>query len=117
MLASSLYQQIADNAQAATGARLVHFAWLDPASQEVRVGAMSGLESHAVQQALSAAARIVPNFDPLVHVRFPVDVNRWNASVYSGGGAILTRFDEIVQGTVSPAVAALAHRLAGLQYT
>ncbi|MDQ3809061.1 MAG: histidine kinase [Chloroflexota bacterium] len=116
MLASSLYQQIADNAQAATGARLVHFAWLDPTSREVRVGAMSGLQSHAVQQALSAAARMVPNFDPLVHVRFPVDVNGWNESVYSGR-AILTRFEEIVQGTVSPAVAEIARRLAGLRYT
>ena len=113
----SLYQQIADNAQAATNARLVHFAWLETGSREVRVGAMSGLHSIAVQQALSAARRVVPNFDPLHHVRFPVDVNQWVASVYSGGGSILTTFDQIVQGTVTPAIAQIARRVAGLRYT
>jgi signal transduction histidine kinase len=115
--AALLYQQIADNAQAATNARLVHFAWLETDSQEVRVGAMSGLHSTAVRQALNAARHVVPNFDPLQHVRFPVDVNQWNASVYAGGGAILTTFDQIVQGTVTPAIAQIARRVAGLRYT
>jgi signal transduction histidine kinase len=117
VFAASLYQQIANNAQAATGARLVHFAWLDTDSHEVRVGAMSGLHAKAVQRALAAAGRVVPNFDPLLHVRFPVDVNRWNASVYSGGGAVLTTFDQIVEGTVPPAVAHIARRVGGLRYT
>ncbi len=116
-VAASLYQQIADNGQAATGARLVHFAWLDTGSQEVRVGAMSGLHSEAVQKALAAAGRLVPNFDPLLHVRFPIDVNQWNLSVYSEGGAILTTFEQMVEGTVSPALAHIARRVAGLRYT
>jgi signal transduction histidine kinase len=114
---ASLYQQIADNAQAATGARLVHFAWLDSGSRELQVGAMSGLRSTAVQQALAAAGRIVPNFDPVQHVRFPVDVNQWNASVYSGGGPVLATFEQVVEGTVPPAIARIAHRVAGLRYT
>ncbi len=117
VVSASLYQQIADNGQAATGARLVHFAWLDTASQEVRVGAMSGLHSESVQQALAAAGRLVPNFDPLLHVRFPVGVNQWNLSVYSEGVAILTTFEQIVQGTVSPAIAHIARHVAGLRYT
>jgi len=114
---ASLDQQIADNAQAATGARLVHFAWLDAISREVRVGAMSGPHPAVVQQALAAAQRFFPSFDPLLHVRFPVDVNRWNASVYSGGGALLATFEQIVEGTVPPLVASIARRVAGLQYT
>src|SRR5205085_2638385 len=112
-----LYQHIADNGQAATGARLVHFAWLDTDSKEVRVGAMSGLHSQAVQHALAAAARVVPNFDPLLHVRFAVDVNQWNRSVYSGGGAVLTTFEQIVEGTVNPTIAHIARHVAGLRYT
>ena len=117
MAAPLLYQQIVDNARAATDARLVHFAWLDTGSQEVRVGAMSGLASPAVQQALAAARRLVPGFDPVVHVRFPVDVNKWNASVYTEGEAILTPFEQIVEGTVSPALARIARTVAGLRYT
>src|SRR5438132_12724664 len=83
VVSASLYQQIADNGQAATGARLVHFAWLDTASQEVRVGAMSGLYSESVQQALAAAGRLVPDVDPLPHVRSPVGVNQCNLSVHA----------------------------------
>jgi signal transduction histidine kinase len=117
VVAASLYQHIADNGQAATGARLVHFAWLDIARHEVRVGAMSGLHSESVQRALAAAGRLVPNFDPLLHVRFPVDVNQWNSSVYAEGRAILTTFEQIVEGTVSPAIAHIARYVAGLRYT
>ncbi len=112
----SLHQQIADNAQAATGAVLVHFAWLDAETHEVYVGAMAGGQER-VQRAIKAAGRFVPNFDPLTHVRFAVDVNRWNAGVYSGSGAILTTFEQIVEGTVSPVVARIAQRIAGLRYT
>jgi hypothetical protein len=50
MPAAPLYQQIVDNASAATDARVVHFAWLDTSSREVHVGAMSGLASPAVQK-------------------------------------------------------------------
>lgn len=113
----TLYQQIVDHAQAATGARLVHFAWLDPESRQVHVGAMSGLQTAAVQTALAASRHVIPGFDPLIHVRFPVDVNPSNWFVYSQGRPIATSFDQIVQGTVSPAIARIARAVAGLRYT
>ena len=114
-LAASLYQQIADNAQAATGATLVHFAWLDPTSREVHVGAMSGLQLAPVRRAIAGARRIVPHFDPL-GLRFPVHVNQWNQRVFEQGRCVETTFEQIAAGTVPPAVLRLTIEIVGLRF-
>ena len=112
----ALYQRIVDDAQAATGARLVHFAWYDPATGVVQAGAWSGPGTAPVRRALSAARRVLPGFDVL-RVRFRADVNPFNRRVFLGGEAVAGAFADAVAGTVPPTAAAAAVRVAGLRHT
>ena len=114
--ADALYQRIVDNARTATGARLVHFAWYDPASGMVQAGAWSGAGTAPVRDALAAARRAVPGFD-VPSVRFPADVNPFNRRVFRDGEVVAAAFTEAVAGTVPPVVAAVAARVAGLRHT
>jgi PAS domain S-box-containing protein len=114
--ADALVQRIVDNARTATGARLVHFAWYDPATGMVQAGAWSGAGTAPIRDALAAARRAVPGFDVLA-VRFPADVNPFNRRVFCDGEAVAATFKEAVAGTVPPVVAAAAARVAGLRHT
>src|SRR5690242_12880993 len=97
MAASSFYQEIVDNGQAATGARLVHFAWFDPIADEVASGAMSGLDSPLLRHALEVVQRVLPNFDPR-DVRFSATINPTIDRIYHGGEPVISTFDEIADG-------------------
>jgi GAF domain-containing protein len=116
MLTSTLYQQIVDNAQAATGARLVHSSWLDPARAQVHVGAMSGLHTAALRRGLAAVARLAPDFDPL-RLRFKVGANPWTAAVFFEGRSVAVPLEQIATGAVSPAILRVAVATVGLRYT
>jgi PAS domain-containing protein len=116
MAIDPLYQGIVDNARVATGARMVHFAWYDPATGMVQTGAWSGAGTAPVHHALAAARRALPAFDVL-HVRFAADVNPFNRRVFVDGEAVEGPFADAVAGTVPPAAAAAATRVAGLRYT
>jgi GAF domain-containing protein len=116
MLASPLYQQIVDNAQAATGARLVHFAWLDAEDGQVHVGAMSGLHTAVLKRGLAAVSRFAPDFDAL-KLRFRVDINPWNEVVYKEGRPVAVRLEEIAAGACPPAIMHAAMTIVGLHYT
>jgi PAS domain-containing protein len=116
MLASPLYQQIVDNAQAATRARLVHFSWLDAERGEVYVGAMSGLHTPALQRGLAAVARFAPEFDPL-RLHFKLDINPWNRAVFTEGRAVAVPLEEIAAGVVPPAITRVAVGMVGLRHT
>jgi PAS domain-containing protein len=116
MLTSPLYQQIVDNAQAATGARLVHIAWLDPVRGEVHVGAMSGLHTAALRRGFAAVARFAPDFDPF-SLHFDVAVNPWNQVVFAEGRSVAVPLEQIAAGAVPAAIVRVAVTIVGLRYT
>jgi PAS domain S-box-containing protein len=116
LAASSLYQEIVDNGQAATGARLVHFAWFDAETSMVRAGATSSLQSPVMRRTLEAVRGVVPGFDP-GDVQFRADLNSSIRRVYVDGQPVVGPFEEVAAGAVPGQVLQIAARLLGVRHT
>ena len=112
----SLHQAIADNGQVVTGARLVHFSWFDADTQEITLGATSGVGAPLVQRAIEAIKRVKPGFDPL-SLRIKLSSNELLKRVYLEGQPLVGSFAEVTAGTIDPRVIEVASRVLGLRQT
>src|SRR4051812_37101871 len=106
-------QEMVDNAQAATGARLVVFARFDPERQEARVEAWAASHASVIQYGLAAVAQFDPHFDP-GRVAIKANVNRWAQRLYLEGLPVAAPFEEIAQGTVDARIVHVASAVLGL---
>lgn len=113
---SVLHREIVDNARAATGSRLVTLGWLDRDSGTVRVGAMSGMDTPALQRALAVIRSFVPGFDPSGIVT-PVQSNPVNRAVFLEARSVQVPFHEAAGATMPPAALRVASRVVGLRFT
>jgi signal transduction histidine kinase len=110
-----LYQEIVDNARAATGALFVNFAWFDPATMLVHVGANAG-EPRVIRAGVEAIRRLIPGWDP-ADVVLPADANPCTARVFFGRETIDEPFEEVVRGTVPGWLARIAGTVVGMRRT
>ncbi|MBI3973772.1 MAG: GAF domain-containing protein [Chloroflexi bacterium] len=110
----ALYQEIVDNALAATGAHLVVLAELDPARQRSRMVAQAGVRDDLVQRALTAVRRTIPGFDPM-QVTYSARANPLLQRMYETGTPIAGPFEEITAGTVDARILRLASTLVGFR--
>jgi signal transduction histidine kinase len=111
----TVYQEIADNAQAATQARLVILTRFDPVRREARMMAWSARHAGPSQHALAAATRLFPTFDP-AKVVVPVDLNRYSRQVYLEGRMVLAPFLAVAAGSVDDRILQLASTIAGIRH-
>lgn len=112
----TLYREIARNGLAATGARLVNLALLEPGDTLLRGHAWAAAPRSLVEFGLSLARRIVPAFAP-ERLDFPVDVNPLVRAVHLERRPVLATFEEMARGSTDPRVLGIAARLVGLRHT
>lgn len=108
-----LYQDIARHAQEATGARWVQYTLL--VGDEVRQVAVSNFRVDGVHRLLLRAQSVIPGFHP-TDVRIPLHTNPAIDRIYVEGGTFVGTLAEVAQGSVPPALIALA-QAAGMRYT
>ncbi len=112
----SLYREIARNALAVTGARLVNLALLEPGDTLLRGVAWAAAPRSLVEFGLSLTRRIIPGFAP-ERLDFPVDVNPLVRAVHLERKPVLATFEEMARGSTDPRIVGLAARLIGLRHT
>ncbi len=111
----AVYQEIADNARAATRARLIVLTRFDPVRCEARMMAWSARHAGPSQRALAAATRLFPAFDP-AQVVVPADLNRYSRLVYLEGQPVLAPFLAVAAGSVDDRILQLASTIAGIRH-
>ncbi len=111
----NVWREITNSARDATGARLVVLAWFDEATQTVRFGECSSINSGPVRLALDAAAKIIPGFNPF-DITIDLNEHSFTQSAYASGKPLVAGFEEISQGIVDDRVLKLGMTVGGLKH-
>jgi signal transduction histidine kinase len=111
-----LYQEITENALAATGARFVNMSRLDHQEQMLYGAAWATAPDALYHRALDMAQRIVPGILP-TGLSFPVSVNPIVRAVHVEGKTILATLEESAKNTVPPELVHIAQTIMGARFT
>ena len=110
------YQEIVDNARAAIGARIVVLTRLDPDGQEAQTVAWSGLQRSRGREALAAAQRLIPGFEP-THVTTRPTVNEYQRRIFLDGQAVEAPYPDLARGIVDDRILGLGALILGIRHS
>jgi PAS domain S-box-containing protein len=116
LVADALYQEILDNALAATGALLVVLARYEPERHTQRLLGLAGPGEGTIRRALEAAQRLVPGFDPFAR-ELPAPAHGPLAEVCRTRRALAVPFAAAAGGSVDPRIIGLGEQLVGLRHS
>jgi PAS domain S-box-containing protein len=111
----AIYQEIVDNALAATPARLVILTRFDARSGLIETMAWAGLHHSVIERAAAMVRRIWPEFE-IEHFVCPVGTNEWLRRAYLAGEAFSAPLVEVASGLVDERVLQIGRSVAALRH-
>lgn len=112
----TVYQDIVENAQAATGAAFVLLTRLSPETREVTLTAWSGLGSEPVQRMLEVTRQRLPGLDPS-GMAVKADVNPCCQSIYLEGKPSSVTLEQLGEGVLEASFLRLASTVGHVRHT
>jgi hypothetical protein len=116
MMDSNVLDPVLNRARSVTGARMVAVSRYDSVTGMGSVVAVSWPHSRAFLQAVEAAKRFFPGFDP-VGFTFHVSSNGYTRAVYLEGESVAAPLEELAKDILSPRLIRIAVQLGGLRHT
>ncbi len=110
-----IYQEIVDNALAATGAIITVLSLYDHDTLRTHFVAWSGLNSGVVHKALTSLRGIFHGFDP-TRISMKVDANQLSWTCYKEGTPVLASLEEMAENVVDLRIVSLGEGLTGIRY-
>lgn len=110
-----VYQDIADNARAATASRIVTLTRFDRSNGLVRIVAQAGVQTPSARRALEVVRGWFPDFAP-DEVVLPADCNPWNRAVYFEGRPVSAPFLDVTRDAIDHRIARMVSAMLGVRH-